>query len=269
MESRNKQWVPPALIEHLKPLLKYGVYFSGLYKDWSSASKSATGYDADLILERVKHATLEVIDGRATFERDSVLFNEVQHSFPVLAGLLRASTENEGRLSILDFGGSLGSTYFQCRSFLSVLSSLSWNVVEQPHFVHCGRECIETQQLKFYFSIDEVLREHVPNVVLLSSVLQYLPEPCLILSELMQSKISYLLIDRTPFSDSLHDAITLQHVPPSIYPASYPCRIFSKPELVKMISNQFEIVAEFASDDRSAVAGRLKFDFGGMICRRR
>jgi len=269
MSNRYKQWLPPILIEHLKPLFRYGVYFSGRYDNWASASQSATGYDASLILERVKQATLEVIAGRSVFERDSVLFNEVQHSFPVLAGLLRASAENDGRLSVLDFGGSLGSSYFQCRDFLSVLTSLSWNVVEQPHFIRCGHESIESDQLKFYFSIDDVLGKNKPNVVLLSSVLQYLPDPYSILSELIQSRIDYLIIDRTPFSKALQDTITVQHVPPSIYPASYPCRIFSKQEFIKMVSSQYEIIAEFASEDRSAVAGRLKFDFGGMICRRR
>jgi putative methyltransferase (TIGR04325 family) len=269
MASRYKQWLPPALVEHLKPLFRYGVYFSGSYDDWESASKSATGYNSELILEKVKHATLEVIAGKAAFERDSVLFNEVQHSFPVLAALLRASTENKGQLSILDFGGSLGSSYFQCRSFLSVLSSLSWNVVEQPHFVRCGRKCIESEQLKFFFSIDEVLQENKPNVALLSSVLQYIPEPYSILSELIQNKINYLIIDRTPFSDELYDAITVQHVPSSIYPASYACRIFSKKAVMTYFSSQYEIVAEFQSNDSNAMARNLKFAFGGMILRRR
>lgn len=269
MVSKYKQWLPPALIEHLKPLFRYGVYFSGCYNDWASANKSASGYDAELILEKVKQATLEIIAGRAVFERDSVLFNEVQYSFPLLAGLLRAAAENGGRLSILDFGGSLGSSYFQCRNFLSVLDSLSWNVVEQPHFVRCGRDGIESKQLKFFFTIDEVLMASKPNVALLSSVLQYLPEPYSVLSELMQSRIDYLIIDRTPFNKVLHDAITVQHVPSSIYPASYPCRIFSKQEFIKRVSSQYEIIAEFSSEDRSAVAGQLKFDFGGMICRRK
>ena len=265
MANKYKQWLPPILIERLKPLFRYGVYFSGHYDDWASASKSATGYDADLILERVKCATLKVVAGKAAFERDSVLFHDVQHSFPVLAGLLRVSVENEGRLSVLDFGGSLGSSYFQCRSFLSVLSSLSWNVVEQPHFVRCGRECIESEQLKFHYCINDVLKENKPNVILLASVLQYLPDPYSILSELMNNKISYLIIDRTPFSDSLDDVITVQHVPPSIYPASYPCRIFSKQALMTFLSSQYETVAEFDCAEGNAFAGNMKFTFGGMI----
>lgn len=269
MASRYKQWLPPILIEYLKPIMRHGIYFSGRHADWDSASKSASGYDAGLILEKVKRATLEVKDGEALFERDSVLFNKAQHSFPVLAGLLRAAAENNGRLSVLDFGGSLGSSYFQCRNFLSVLSSLNWNVVEQPHFVQCGRECIESGPLKFFFSIDEALSENKPDVVLLSSVLQYLPEPYLILSELMQGKTNYLIIDRTPFSEAVNDAITVQHVPPSIYPASYPCRIFSKQAVIAQLSSQYEIVAEFESNDGSAMANGLRFAFGGMIWRKK
>ncbi|TAN35198.1 methyltransferase, TIGR04325 family [Patescibacteria group bacterium] len=222
-----------------------------------------------MILERVKQATQKVMVGEAGFERDSVLFDEVQHPFPVLAGLLRAVVENDNKLSVLDFGGSLGSSYFQCRNFLSVLGSLSWNVVEQPHFVRCGREYIESEQLKFYFSIDEVLRENKPNVILLSSVLQYLPDPYSILSKLMQNKINYLIIDRTPFGDMLHDVITVQHVPPSIYPASYPCRVFSKQAVIAHLTSQYETVAEFESDDSSAIAGGVRFAFGGMILRRK
>jgi len=269
MANKYKQWLPPIMIERLKPLFGYGVYFSGRYDDWASASESATGYDAELILERVRRASLEVIAGRAAFERDSVLFSEVQHSFPVLAGLLRASVENEGRLAVLDFGGSLGSSYFQCRDFLSVLDSLSWNVVEQSHFVRCGRECIESEQLKFCFTIDEAMQKVTPDVALLSSVLQYLPEPYAILSELMQSGADYLIIDRTPFSDALRDEITLQHIPDTIYPAKLPCRIFSKQMLMAYLSSQYEIIAEFESDDSSANVGGMRFSFGGMILRRR
>lgn len=269
MAGRLKRWLPPALIERLKPILRYGVYFSGRYDDWASASKSATGYDADLILDKVKQAALEVKAGKAAFERDSVSFKDVHHSFPVLAGLLRVAAGNEGRLSVLDFGGSLGSSYFQCKQFLSILSSLRWNIIEQEHFVRCGHELFESEQLRFYFTVGECMQSETPNVALLSSVLQYLPEPYMILSELMQRKISYLIIDRTPFSNQSNDAISVQHVAPSIYPASYPCWIFSKQGVIEHISSQYEIIAEFESGDSGAIIGGIKFVFGGMILRRK
>lgn len=269
LKAIAKNWLPPALIGYLKPLLKQGIYFSGNFSDWMGASALASGYDSALILERVKQATQKVMAGEAKFERDSVLFDQVQHSFPVLAGLLRAAVENDNQLTVLDFGGSLGSGFFQCRDFLSVLGSLCWNVVEQPHFVSCGRNYIESEQLKFYNSIDEVLKEHKPNVALLSSVLQYLPEPYLILSELMQSNVNYLIIDRTPFNEGFHDIVTIQHVPASIYPASYPCRIFSKKVLMEYLSSQYEIIVEFQSSDGDAFTSGLKFSFDGMVLRRK
>ena len=46
-----KKWLPPALIERLKPLLGMGIYFSGNYTDWEAASAHASGYDSVLILE--------------------------------------------------------------------------------------------------------------------------------------------------------------------------------------------------------------------------
>lgn len=269
MAIKYTQWIPPVLIEPLRAILKRGIYYSGSYPDWESASKEAGGYDAEVILERVKLATLQVAAGKAVFERDSVLFDKVQHSFPLLSGLLRAAAENHGELSVLDFGGSLGSSYFQCRDFLSVLAKIQWNVIEQPHFVRCGREYVETDQLKFYFDIEELVQRNSPNVALCASVLQYLPEPYAILDHLAQTPVRYLIIDRTPFSDSSRDVIAVQHVPPEIYSASYACRIFSKSSVVERLSDRFEVLADFDSSEGSLVGGGVRFKYGGMILRRK
>jgi len=267
--NNYKSWIPLALLEHLRPIIRRGIYFSGSYVDWISASKESSGYDAGVILEKVKHATLQVMAGKAVYERDSVLFDEEHYSFPLLAGLLRAANEDGGKLSVLDFGGSLGSSYFQCRNFLSIVKDLQWCVVEQPHFVRCGREHIESRQLKFYFDVDEATNSAIPNVILLASVLQYLPKPYEILDRLTQTGARYLIIDRTPFSNLLHDLITVQHVPPEIYPASYACRVFSKSNILERLSEQFELLSEFENEDGGAVTAGTRFTFGGLILRRK
>ena len=41
----------------------------------------------------------------------------MEYQFPLLSGLLYAAAR-DGGLSVVDFGGALGSTYFQCRDFL-------------------------------------------------------------------------------------------------------------------------------------------------------
>jgi putative methyltransferase (TIGR04325 family) len=228
----------------------------------------ATGYDSTLILERVKQARLKVIAGDARYERDSVLFEEVQHSFPLLAGLLRAALESKEELSVLDFGGSLGGGYFQCKEFLPKLLSFRWSVVEQEHFVRCGRDQFETENLKFYYTVADAIQQSKPNVALISSVLQYLPEPYEVLNELIESGIPYIIIDHTPFSKIEFDRITVQHVPASIYPASYPCRVFGQRSLIKAFQDRYEILARFDSSYGIAVTNDLEFLFGGMILRR-
>lgn len=271
MEARRiaKSWLPPVLLDHLKLLFGTSVYFSGSYDDWAVASAHSSGYNSDLILERVKQALLKVKAGEAVFERDSMLFSEIQHSFPVLAGLLRVAAENDGCLSVLDFGGSLGSSYFQCLEFLAVVSSLKWGVVEQEHFVRCGQEHFECEQLRFYYTIADCVNRTAPNVALLSSVLQYVPEPYSVLNELMESDISYLVVDRTPFSKLRADRITVQHVPQSIYPASYPCRVFASQAFIERFRDRYEVIAQFGGNDGCATANGLEFRFGGMILRKK
>jgi putative methyltransferase (TIGR04325 family) len=268
MRSLAKRLVPPLVLERLKPLLPGTIHFSGTYPSWAVASARASGYDAALILERVREATLKVRDGKARYERDSVLFDEVQHSFPVLAGLLRVASENAGRLSVLDYGGSLGSSYYQCRNFLPELAHLRWGIVEQAHFVECGRSLFQSENLRFFHGIDECMRETGPNVALLSSVLQYVPEPWQVIEELMAMEIPYLVVDRTPFTDCGTEIITIQHVPGSIYKASYPCRLFGRAAFSSRFKDRYEVIAKFDSVDGSAVASGVRFSFGGMILRR-
>jgi putative methyltransferase (TIGR04325 family) len=77
---------------------------------------------------------------------------------------------DKGRLTVLDFGGSLGSTYFQNRKFLNFIGDLSWNIVEQPHFVKTGRLYFQNEILHFYYDVEECVKKENPNVLILSSV---------------------------------------------------------------------------------------------------
>ena len=179
-----------------------------------------------MILEKTKQSLLKVKRGVAVYERDSVIFDEVHHSWIVLTGLLRAALENDGTLSVLDFGGSLGSSYYQCQTFLNGLKTLKWSIVEQPNYVGVGRGCFEDGTLSFYCSIDECIVKTKPNVALFSSVLQYLKDPYEVINKIQESKIQFIIVDITPFHHSEKDLIKIQRVPRSIYDASYPFRIF-------------------------------------------
>jgi hypothetical protein len=61
--------------------------------------------------------------GEAVYERDSVLFDEIQYSFPVIAALLRVASANKGKLNVLDFGGSEKSHYKKLYVYNRILTS--------------------------------------------------------------------------------------------------------------------------------------------------
>ena len=74
-------------VEIFKRLIKRSGYF-GNYFAWEQACQDSTGYDSTVILERVQNALIKVKSGEAVYERDSVLFDETQYSWPLLACLL-------------------------------------------------------------------------------------------------------------------------------------------------------------------------------------
>jgi len=228
------------------------IRFEGDFPTWETAAAQCTGYDARNILAKVLDATLKVKRGEAVFERDSVLFDEIEYSWPVLAGLMQAAASNNGNLNVLDFGGSLGSSYFQNRKFLQDLPEVWWNIIEQTHFVEAGQAHIQDTYLRFYQSIDECLAENQPNVVLLSGVLQCLPDPYRRLDELLAIQARTVIIDRTPYLNvGEEEQIRIQHVPAWIYPASYPCRFFVERKLRDFIGTRgYRLLEEFAALDK-------------------
>lgn len=217
--------------------------WSGNYANWSDALSLTTGYQDDLILEKCKSSLLKVKNGTAIYERDSVLFDEIQYSWGLLACLQNIAIENDNNLCILDFGGSLGSTYYQNLSFLSKLKTLEWLIVEQKHFVDCGKKHFEDDHLKFHYSIETCFLKHKPSVLLLSGVLQNLENPTQWIEKFNNLNIDYIVIDRTT-SINEENILTIQNVPDYIYNASYPCWFFNANFIEKNL-NQFDLVASF------------------------
>jgi putative methyltransferase (TIGR04325 family) len=261
MYTRFTQWIAECLPRHSFQLLqnlsfRYG-YF-GDYSDWEEARKATTGFDSDIILNKVKNSLLKVKAGEAAYERDSVLFDKIQYSWPLLAGLLWIATQNENKLRILDFGGSLGTTYYQNRKYLSTLSELKWIIVEQQKFVDCGKTYFQDQNLLFNYSIDECLKEHNPNTLLMSSTIQYIEKPYAFLEDVLAKRFQYIIIDRTPFLQHEVDRLMIQIVPPEIYQASYPVWFLNLDKFLQFMNQRYEIVADFTSADRSNIDAVFK-----------
>lgn len=219
----------------------------GNYANWSEAEKLCTGYNYENILEKVKNAVVKVKNGEAVYERDSVLFDKIQYSQPLVDAFKEIAKENGQVLHVTDFGGSLGSSYFQNRSFLSDLKELKWSVVEQKHFVDSGKQYIEGDQLKFYYSIDDALNVQKPQVLFLSSVIPYFEKPYDLIEKCLSYNFDYIIIDRTAFIESDKERITVQIVPEWIYKASYPSWFFNEKKFVNAFQQNYKLINEFDS----------------------
>lgn len=252
MNSKIKKIVkylfPPIILDiYFKFLTPYG--YKGEYKDWQTAQSLSSGYDSEIILNKTKDALIKVRDGEAVYERDSFLFDKIQYSWPLLASLLYIASDSDNNLNLLDFGGSLGSSYYQNIKFLSSVKKITWSIVEQKNVAECGKDNFANGDLKFYSQIDECLEENSPTVALFSASIQYVSEPYKILDKLFEKKIKFVLFDRLAVNN-LRDLITIQNVSPSIYKASYPLWIFKEKNILDyFVKNNYELVADFDSFD--------------------
>lgn len=219
----------------------------GDYSSWAAVKLAAGGYDASNILSKTKDALLRVKNGTAVYERDSMIFEEIIYPFPLLSCLLRSATLLKRPINIVDFGGSLGSTYFQVKDFIGTETCASWNIVEQEHYVTCGKEFFEDDQIKFYDSIEACAKDKKIDLILLSSVVQYLPEPASFLAKLATYQVDFIVFDRTAFHHGETDRLTLQTVPPEIYEASYPAWFFNEQNFLKHFTTHYKLICEFPS----------------------
>lgn len=266
VKSVLKNCLPPVITRGLQQWRGGGNRFAGDFPSWKAAGILCSGYDAEPILAKVLEATLKVKRGEAAFERDSVVFEEIDYAWPVTAGLMWAAARDGGKLNVLDFGGALGSSYFQNRKLLEHLPEVRWNVVEQAHYVDAGRVHIQDVQLRFYKSIVECLAESQPNVIVLSSVLQYLESPNSVLKELSSAGATCLIVDRTPFVPYGRDRILLQTVPASIYAARYPMWVFSRQNLLEQLNEDWCLIASYRSPEALVQSKEgLEFSFDGFV----
>ncbi|OAI52046.1 hypothetical protein AYO46_06655 [Betaproteobacteria bacterium SCGC AG-212-J23] len=248
-----------AALRELLPRGHRGLRFEGDYASWEEAQRASGGYDRGEILQRVRAAELKVRQGEAADARDGVTFPEIQFSFPVMTALARAAGRNAG-LRVLDFGGALGGLYRQYKA-LRIPGSLSWTVVEQKAYVELGRAEFAGAELQFA----DTLEGARADVVVLSSVLQYLPDPYALVRQVLDCGARHVVVDRTPCSGLSRDVLAVQHVPPQIYEASYPCWIFSRARLLDAFAKGFTTFAAFTDGSGAWRGDATAFELAGFI----
>jgi putative methyltransferase (TIGR04325 family) len=239
----------PPLLWHGGHLLKrrFGApeeklsHFEGPFASWTLAVAQSETWDAPEITELSLRSALVAFAAR--------LLNDPVYSHTMIAFLLLAASR-DGGLNIIDFGGGLGSGYFQNARLLRLMSSsVRWNIVERPIFVKLGIEHFQNDALRFYSSLSEAIARSKSNSLIFSGSFQYIEEPFALIDEAARSAIRILAFDRTLTWGKPDDGIFLQHPPKTHYRATYAVRCFSKHRFIARLAELgFALVEDFTRD---------------------
>ncbi|WP_221032515.1 methyltransferase, TIGR04325 family [Actomonas aquatica] len=260
---RLRARMPAAWVETIRR--RRGVAgFYGDYSDYPAARAASSGYATDAIRQRVVAASRAVRDGAAAWERDTVLFDHPAVNQPLLAALQRAAASRRGTLRVVDFGGALGSVWWQHRRELTELGEVTWHVVEQETLAEIGKQEFSNESLHFYSSLAACCAEATPDVVLMSAVLAYLPDPYEALACVARSGTEWVILDRCGFTRGGGDRLTVQQVPREIYRASYPCWFVDRERVIGLLGAEWVLRDEWGTIDE----GGEWFEFRGMLFQR-
>ncbi len=239
---------------------RHSLSFEGPFQSWQHARSRSRGYDDKHILNLTIRAARRVVTGQAAYDRDTVTFNTPQPDVVLLLVLSQVTRDKDSGLCVLDFGGSLGSTYRQNRAFLTGPLKLEWHIIEQPAFAEAGAYEFASPELHFHSQLETALACCTPDFLLLSSVLQYLEHETT-LASLTRLPVKCALITRTPFWDGDHDFIVIQNVPTCIYKGSYPMRIFSRSKMLERWEKAGMVVATAPAPEGGFSVSGIAFTF--------
>lgn len=250
MKTALRKLLPPWVLSWWR--LRFGWrWFRGDYHSWSDARAASSGYDDAVILQRVVTATRAVRTTPDTWERDGAIFHGVEPNMALMLALAAVAAEKDGSFDVVDFGGALGSTWWQHRQELFALGLRRWVVVEQSHYVEAGQE-FANETLAFAPSLATALELAAPHVVLFSGVLPYLESPHGVLEEALRLRFDHVLLDRTPLIEAAATRLAVQHTPAELGGGSYPVWLWPEAALLAPLLASYEKVTSWPALDRLA-----------------
>jgi len=169
----------------------------------------------------------------------------------------------------LDFGGSLGTAFFQHRRLLERFIGVDWRVVEQDHFVEVGRREMEVEGLSFFYTVREATKNTRPSVSYVGSSIQYVEEPMKTLEEISSVTSQFLILDRIPLHRDTSRTLR-QVVGRHPYDASYPMHVLAQIEIEQMISEHWLLLSSYdCIGGKNKTLEGLEFEWRGLVFVRR
>jgi putative methyltransferase (TIGR04325 family) len=226
MKALLRDLTPPLLWKAARVISqKLGIGASlswqGDYASWEEAQRDCgQGYSDEEII-RVTARNTAVL--RESLRSSSDLNSRSLRLLAALTSALRIGSDRT--LHVVDFGGAMGGHYFSLRRFLS-FPKVRWSVIELPATVQEAKKNFGSDELSFFSDLGEV--SGPIDALLISSSLQYCPDPWKTFATLAATAAPVVIVDRIPLLQGERDRLTRQTVPREIYSARYPAWFLSE-----------------------------------------
>lgn len=216
------------LIRLIKPASH--LRLKGSYESYQEALCFSSGYDQPTIVDKVAKGVEHVLQGTSLYERDGTTFNDRPKELDIYSLLKQHIQDTD---IIVDFGGGLGGLYI---NFPEIFPPSSRYVVVECHqMASKGRTLASKYRLPIEFYDSSPTFDLKSDIIIFSSVLQYVPDPWKVLTQWVSlHKPRLILIDRTVFSDTADSSNWSLQDNGDYYdhPVSYPIHLLSFERLV-------------------------------------
>jgi len=187
--------------------------FKGVYNSFEEAVQSAPktkkiGYDHDSLAEWYAKELDETVK---------------DYDYPVLFWLEKLLTEQS---TLFDFGGNVGTHYYQYRGYLKLKETVKWIVLDLPEIVKAGKKYRQEPNLFFTDNLEETQNA---DIMLASGVVQYIDDFSVFINSLHFTP-RHLLINRIPLYDG-ERFVTLQNGGEVFYPQY----VFNRKEFIATV----------------------------------
>ncbi|MEI8024673.1 MAG: methyltransferase, TIGR04325 family [Actinomycetota bacterium] len=258
-------WVNALLPEPLKiglrgilaPIIGFRVA-----ENWESAVSESSGYQSPQTISTIEGSD-PVVDKR-TADQNFLGNRYLQVASAILSGLNPEELKSKNTIRVLDIGGGLGEYFFLLRDNLPNLK-FEWLILETPALCELAKsKHADTSGISWTNTLNDSSQTF--DIVLLSSVIQYVEKP-FVLIEMAMQKAPLLIFNRLPFSAKPHNLVCIQR--PGLFESkgSYPVHILSEQLFISYLSTRGQIMSRWLVPEDVAVVRFRKIMNQGLTFR--
>jgi putative methyltransferase (TIGR04325 family) len=245
MREYIKELVPPVLVRAGRKLVGTGHRPTPeRYDSWEHAKAACgAGYEEARLVEVVRRKTEAY--------RDALARQPPDLDFTLCRLLLALHMTQHASPCVLDFGGACGANFFASSALGRVIGA--WLVVETPAMVREAK-VLASDRLKF---VDRLEDPGTCDLLIVSSSIQYTPDPLTTLRELLSVGAPYVYLTRTPLIEQSEPMVSVQEallsengpgpLPPGVADVKcrYPITYLPQGHVEKMLQEQYSIQLRF------------------------